>query len=113
MEKILELDQKNLTPESFKNFTRIPYSDNKKYKIQTGVISNKNYEVPLYRIDVPIDDILINMDRTVTPENSNVFKKVWDKIFFNNLSEETQYKSLYPDLYMGSLTEASTAGSWE
>ena len=113
MEKILELDKKNLSEENFKNFEYIPYSDKKKYEIQTGVIANKNYEVPLYRIDVPIDDILVNMDRTITPENSNVLKKIWDKIFFNNLSEEEQYKSLYKDIYMGSLTEASTAGSWE
>lgn len=112
IEKILELD-KNVTPESFKNFQYIPYSDKKKYEIQTGVIHNKNYEVSLFKIDVPIDDILINMDRSITPENSNVLKKIWNKIFFNNLAEETQYKALYKDIYMGSLTEASTAGSWE
>ncbi len=113
MEKILELDKKNLTEESFNNFEYIPCSDKKKYEIKTGKIENKNYEVPLYRIDVPIDDILVNMDRTITPENSSVFKKLWNKIFYNNLSEETQYKKQYSDIYLGSLTEASTSGSWE
>ncbi|MCR4965603.1 MAG: hypothetical protein K6A41_08105 [Bacteroidales bacterium] len=112
MEKILELD-KNVTRESFKNFEYIPYSDKKKYEIQTDAIHNKNYDVPLYRIDVPIEDVLINMDKTITPDNAGVFKRLWNKIFFNNLAEEDQYKALYEDLYMGSLTEASTAGSWE
>ncbi|MBO4488531.1 MAG: hypothetical protein J5741_02605 [Bacteroidales bacterium] len=112
IEKILELD-KNVTLDSYKNFEYIPYSDKKKYEIQTSVIHNKNYEVPLFKIDVPIDDILINMDRSITPENSSIFKKLWNKIFYNNLAEETQYKALYKDIYMGSLTEASTAGSWE
>ena len=64
-------------------------------------------------IEVPLDDILVNMDRSINPENANVLSRLWNKIFYNNLSEENQYKSQYADMYMGSLTEASTAGSWE
>ena len=53
------------------------------------------------------------MDRSITPENAGVITKLWNKIFYNDLAEEDQYKSQYGDIYMGSLTEASTAGSWE
>ncbi|MCQ2264607.1 MAG: hypothetical protein MJZ46_01000 [Bacteroidales bacterium] len=112
IEKIMELDA-NLTQESFKNFQYIPFSDKKKYQIQTGEIASKTYTIPVYKIDVPLDDILINMDRSISPENCGAFKKLFNKIFFNKLSEEEQYKSQYKDMYMGSLTEASTAGSWE
>lgn len=111
-EKILELDAK-LTPESFKNFQYIPFSNKKKYEIQTAEIASKTYTIPVYKIDLPLDDILINMDKSITPDNAGGFKKLVNKIFFNNLSEENQYKSQYSAIYMGSLTEASTAGSWE
>lgn len=112
IEKMLELDNK-LTRENFKNFQYIPFSDKKEYTIQTGSIASKTYEIPVYKIDIPLDDILVNMDRSISPENSGALKKLWNKIFFNKLSEEEQYKSQYGDMYMGSLTEASTAGSWE
>ena len=112
IEKMLELDP-NLTIENFKNFQYIPFSDKEKYEIQTGSIASKTYEIPVYRIDVSKDQILVNMDRSITPENAGVFSKFWNKIFYNNLAEEEQYKSQYSDIYMGSLTEASTAGSWE
>lgn len=112
IDKMLELDP-NLTIENFKNFQYIPYSDKEKYEIQTGSIASKTYEIPVYRIDVSLDQILVNMDRSITPENAGVFSKFWNKIFYNKLAEEEQYKSQYSDIYMGSLTEASTAGSWE
>ena len=53
------------------------------------------------------------MDRSIQPENANVFVKLWNKLFYTGLAEETQYKSQYKDIWMGSLTEASTTGSWE
>ena len=112
IDKMLELDP-NLTRENFTNFQYIPFSDKEKYQIQTGSIASKTYEIPVYRIDVSEDQILVNMDRSITPENAGVFSKFWNKIFYNNLANEEQYKSQYGDIYMGSLTEASTAGSWE
>lgn len=112
LEKMLEIDA-NLSKENFKNFQYIPFSDKKKYEIQTSSIARKTYEIPVYRIDVPLDDVLINMDRSISPKDAGFFKKLWNKIFFNKLSEEDQYKAQYKDMYMGSLTEASTAGSWE
>lgn len=112
IEKMLELDNK-LSEENFKNFQYIPGSDKKEYQIQTGSIASKTYEIPVYKIDIPLDDILVNMDNSINPENAGVFKKLWNKIFYNNLSEEVQYKKQYDPMYMGSLTEASTAGSWE
>ena len=112
LEKMLELDNK-LNADNFKNFQYIPFSDKKQYKIQTGSIASKTYEIPVYMIEVPLDDILVNMDRSINPENAGVLSRLWNKIFYNNLSEENQYKSQYADMYMGSLTEASTAGSWE
>ncbi len=112
IEKMLELDNK-LNADNFKNFQYIPGSDKKQYEIQVGSIASKTYEIPVYKIDVPLDDILVNMDNAINPEGSGFLKKLWNKIFYNNLSEENQYKSQYNPMYMGSLTEASTAGSWE
>ena len=112
LSKMLELD-KNLTKESFKNFQYIPFSDKKQYEVQVGSIASKTYEVPVYRIDVPLDDVLVNMDKSITPENAGLLKRLWNKIFYNNLADEKQYRDQYEDMYMGSLTEASTAGSWE
>lgn len=112
VEKMLELDNK-LTKDNFKKFQYIPFSDKKKYQIQTGSIASKTYEIPVYRIDVSEEELLVNMDKSISPENCSAFKKIWNKIFFNNLAEEEQYKSQYEGMYMGSLTEASTAGSWE
>lgn len=112
IEKMLELDA-NLTKDNFKKFQYIPFTNKKQYEIQTGSIASRTYEIPVYRIDVSLDDILANMDKSISPENTGFLKKLWNKIFFNNLDKEEQYKSQYADMYMGSLTEASTAGSWE
>lgn len=112
IEKMLDLDA-NLTRENFKNFQYIPFSDKKQYEIQVGSIASKTYEIPVYKIEVPLEDVLVNMDRSISPENSGFLKRLWNKIFYNKLAEEKQYKSQYSDMYMGSLTEASTAGSWE
>ena len=113
MEKILGIDKK-IPAENFKNFQYIPFSNKeKKYEIQTDSISSKTYTLPVYRIEVGLDDMLYNMDKSITPENAGPLTRLWNKIFYNNLSEEQQYRSQYEGIYMGSLTEASTAGSWE
>ncbi len=112
IDKMLELDP-NVTRENFKNFQYIPFSDKQKYEIQTGSIASKTYEIPVYRIDVGRDQILVNMERSITPEDAGFFRRVWNKIFYSKLADEEQYRSQYGDIYMGSLTEASTAGSWE
>ena len=113
MEKILGIDKK-IPAENFKNFQYIPFSNKeKKYEIQTDSISSKTYTIPVYRIEVGLDDMLFNMDKPITPENAGPLTRLWNKIFYNNLSEEQQYRSQYEGIYMGSLTEASTAGSWE
>lgn len=96
-----------------KDFQYIPFADKKKFSIDTASISSATYRIPVYRIEVPIDDILINMDRSIQPENAGFFQKVWSVLFYGNLDEETQYKSQYKDIWMGSLTEASSNGSWE
>lgn len=112
IQKILELDNK-LTAEQYKNFQYIPSSDKKKYSIETGSIASKTYEIPVYKIEIPLEDILVNMERSFSSESAGIFSKLWNKIFYGGLSEETQYKTQYEGMYMGSLTEASTAGSWE
>jgi len=112
IEKMLELDA-NLTVENFKHFQYIPCSNKKQYTIQNGSIASKTYEIPVYMIELPLEDVLVNMDKSITPENTGFLKKIWNKIFFNNLDKEDQYKSQYEGITMGSLTEASTAGSWE
>ena len=113
MEKILDIDHK-IPAENFKNFQYIPFSNKeKKYQIQTDSLSSKTYTIPVYRIDVSLDDLLYNMDKSITPDNAGVLTKLWNKIFYNDLADEEQYRSQYEAIYMGSLTEASTAGSWE
>lgn len=95
-----------------KEIVEVPAME-KKYEIQTDSLSSKTYTIPVYRIDVSLDDLLYNMDKSITPDNAGPLTKLWNKIFYNNLAEENQYRSQYEAIYMGSLTEASTAGSWE
>jgi len=107
--KILELD-KNVKPANLKNFQFIPDNDGKKFKIQTAKLSN-DYEV--YKIEVSIDEIFANMHRAVTPPKSNVFRKGLNYILYNKLDQEDQYRKLYKPMWLGSLTDAVTTGSWE
>jgi len=111
-DKIIESDP-NVNYESLKNFEYIPYCDGKKFEIQLGKISSKTYEIPVYRIDVSLDDILANLDRTITPKESSLSDKIFNKVFYSGLAEETQLKAKYRPLWLGSLTDASTSGSWE
>ena len=112
MEKVMETDATR-NPENFKNLQYVLGTDGPKFNIQTGSIASKTYEIPVYMIVVPLDDILMDMDKAITPDNASPFTKFINKIFYNGLSEETQYRSQYGDMVMGSLTEASTSGNWE
>jgi len=111
-DKIVESDP-NVTPESLKNFEFIPHCNGKKFEIQLGKLSSKTYEIPVYRIDVPLDDILFDLDKTISPKEVNLFSKFFNKLFYNNLSRETQFKAQYKPMWLGSLNDASTSGSWE
>ena len=67
LEKILDIDKK-IPAENFKNFQYIPFSNKeKKYKIQVDSLSSKTYTVPVYRIDVSLDDMSYNMDKSIAP----------------------------------------------
>ena len=111
-DKIVESDP-NLTYNHLKNFEFIPNCDGKKFEIQLGKLTSKTYEIPVYRIDVPIDNILYNLDKTITPTEANVFSKLVNKLFYSGLAQETQYKSQYKPMWLGSLTDSGTSGSWE
>lgn len=96
------------------DFQYIPFTDKqKKFEIESGNIESQTYSIMVYRIDVPLDDILVNMDKSVQPKNINIFSRFYNYLFFNNLHEEEQYRILYKPIWMGSLTEASVSGSWE
>lgn len=96
------------------DFQFIPFTDKqKKFEIQTGNIESQTYSIMVYRIDVPIDDILVNMDKSVQPKNINIFSKLYNYLFYNGLHKEEQYKMQYKPIWMGSLTEANISGSWE
>ena len=110
-DKILETDP--LLATYIKDFQFIPFNDGKKFEIQSGTLKSSSYNVPVYKIEVPLDEILANMDESIIPENMGLFKSALSRLIYNGLSEEKQYKKLYKDMYMGSLIEASTAGSWE
>jgi hypothetical protein len=111
-DKIVESDP-NVTYESLKNFEFIPNCNGKKFEIQLGKLSSKTYEIPVYRVDVPIDDILADLDKTISPKDANMFSKLINKLFYNGLAQETQYKSQYKPMWLGSLTDSGTSGSWE
>lgn len=113
IEKILDIDHK-IPAENFKQFQYIPFSNKEmKYQIQVDSLSSKTYTIPVYRIDVSLDELLCNMDKSINPENAGLLTRLWNKIFYNDLASENQYRSQYEPIYMGSLTESSTAGSWE
>jgi len=111
-DKIVESDP-NVNYESLKNFEYIPYGDGKKFEIQLGKISSKTYEISVYRIDVNLDDILANLDRTITPKESSWTDRIFNRVFYGGLADETQFKAKYRPLWLGSLTDAGTSGSWE
>jgi hypothetical protein len=111
-DKIVETDPK-VNYESLKNFEFIPYCDGKKFEIQLGKISGNTYEIPVYRIDVPICDILSNLERTLTPQNANLLSRWVSNLLFNGLTNEKQFINQYQPMWLGSLSDASTAGSWE
>lgn len=107
--KIREIDQ-NVKEANLKNFQFIPENNGKKFEIQVATIQN-TFQV--YRIDVPLDAILANMQRSISPKNTNFITKGINFIFYNNLENEKQYKNLYKPMWLGSLSEAITTGSWE
>lgn len=110
--KILESDP-NIKPSFLKEFQFIPENNGKKFQIETNTITTSNYSIDVYKVDVPLDDVLANMEQSVSPEGSGPFRKALNYILYNNLDKETQYKNLYKPMWLGSLTEASTTGSWE
>jgi hypothetical protein len=91
-------------------FQFIPYNKGKKFDIQLDSLPSKTYKISVYRIDVPVEDILANMNESILPPDANLFKKALNYVLYHNLSEE---KYAYDPMYLGSLSEASTAGSWE
>jgi hypothetical protein len=111
-EIIMSLDP-NLTCESLKNFDLIPFNDGKKFEIQLGEISGKKYTIPVYRIDVSVEEILANLDRTISKKDASLLSKFFNKLFYNNLIQDTQYKEKYLPMWLGSLSDASTSGCWE
>ncbi len=109
-QRILETDPSV----KLEDFQYIPFTDKqKKFKIQTGNLSSQTYSIMVYRIDVSLDEVLINMERSVQPEDANIIAKFFNYLFFNSLEEEDQYRMQYKPMWMGSLTEASVSGSWE
>lgn len=110
--KILETDL-NVKPANLKNFQFIPDTDGKKVTIQTSTIKSSTYEIDVYRVEIPLDDVLANMQRSISPKGSGFFKKTLNFIMYNNLENEMQYRNLYKPMWVGSLNEASTTGSWE
>ncbi|MDR0206542.1 MAG: hypothetical protein LBI45_04720 [Bacteroidales bacterium] len=103
----------NVTEESLKNFHLIPHTNNKKFEIQTGEIYGKTYTIPVFRIEVPLEDIFANSDQTISNKTINFWGFLFNKMFYNNLDKDIQYIANYSPLWLGSLTGASTSGSWE
>lgn len=112
-ERIIEIEPTaNLTDFQYIPFATDENKQKKTFSIQVDSIASKTYTIPVYRIEVPIEDILSDMDKSINT-SSNIFSRLINKIFYGGLAEESQYKLQYEDIWMGSLTEASTTGSWE
>ncbi len=111
-EKIRELDP-DITEDVLKVFTQIPESGGKKFSIKLDSIQSNTYSIDVYRVDVPLDDVLINMDNSITPANSGALAKFFDYLIYDGLANEEQYRIKYKPMWLGSLTESSQTGSWE
>ena len=109
--RILEADP--TLASHLKDFQFIPFTKGKKFTIQCDSIKSATYTIPVYRIEVPLDDILANMSESISPENSGVLKRIFNRLIYNKLAEEKQYRRQYGIIWMGSLNEANTSGSWE
>ena len=48
----------------------------------------------VYRIDVPLDDILVNMEEAYNG-NVNVFQRFYNYLLYSRLEDEDQYKVQY------------------
>ena len=112
LDKILESNP-NLKYENLSNFEYIPFCDGKKFDIQLETITGKTYEIPVYRIDVPLNDILANLNRSLFSKEANWIRKTFNLLFYSNLDKNPPLKSQYGSLWLGSLTDAGTSGSWE
>ncbi len=109
--RMMEND-KNLVESSLKNFNYIAETGNK-FKIDTASVESAGVIIPVYRIYLTVDDILANMQKTITPENSSAIAKFWNSLLYRGLEDETQYRVQYRDIWMGALDNASVSGSWE
>lgn len=109
--RMMEND-KNLVESSLKNFNYIAETGNK-FKIDTASVESAGVIIPVYRIYLTVDDILANMQKTITPENSSAITKFWNGLLYRGLEDETQYRVQYRDIWMGALDNASVSGSWE
>lgn len=109
--RMMEND-KNLVESSLKNFNYIAETGNK-FKIDTASVESAGVIIPVYRIYLTVDDILANMQKTITLENSSAITKFWNSLLYRGLEDETQYRVQYRDIWMGALDNASVSGSWE
>ncbi|MDR3047235.1 MAG: hypothetical protein LBU51_06425 [Bacteroidales bacterium] len=109
--KIIETD-KNVV-DYLQDFQYIPFNYGKKFEIQNDSIVTRTYTIPVYKIEIPVDDILANMTETISPKNSSAISRFFNYLIYDDLANEHQYKIKYKPIWMGSLTEANTAGSWE
>jgi len=96
-----------------KNFHVIPFTDGKKFHIDTTTLKNSTYSIPVYRIDVPIADILANINRSINADNPNILEKFYNYVIYNGLDEEKTDVTGFKPMYLGSLNEANLSGSWE
>jgi len=110
--KILE-SEPNINYENLRGFEFIPHNDGRKFQIQLGKLVSKTYEIPVYRIDVSLDEILANLDRSINVQGTNAFRRFSSRVFYGGLAYETQFKAKYRPIWLGSLTDAGTSGSWE
>ncbi|MDR2980103.1 MAG: hypothetical protein LBV02_06670 [Bacteroidales bacterium] len=107
-ERIIELDPN--AKAHLKDFNVIPFTEGKRFEIQKGSLSSSTYEIPVYRIDVSGEDIMSHLDESINPPNTRFFMRIFNYAMYGGIEDDTFEAE---DMYMGSLEESSTAGSWE
>ncbi len=75
----------------------VPFSNGDLFSIMAGTINKSGVEVAVFEVSVRME----------------IYTKDLDKQLVINRIKELEYKSKFPGLKVGSMTEASTDGNWE
>ncbi len=90
MKDILDdINKQKSSPIEMKDFQYIPYGDNQqKYEIN---ICHTDSAAIKYAIYIPVDVLLQNFDRSLLPEDANIFLRATSSLLYKDLLNESLY----------------------